>query len=114
MNQGLNEPFEAGNRNSRGVALKGKSGVKHLLVRIIILAIIAGGPLVLLSLPNLSNRSEFEFLLLSIFTPIVWFAYMFVETIALQMKKEEEFRNINLILFFMALLIYMLIISSIM
>ncbi|OHT46394.1 hypothetical protein [Flavobacterium tructae] len=114
MNQELKESFEADNGNSRGVILKAKRGVRHLLVRIVILAIIAGGPLVLLSLPDLSNRSEFEFLLLSIFAPIVWFAYMFAETIALQMKKEEELRNINLILFFMALLIYMLVISSIM
>ncbi|MCC9017901.1 MULTISPECIES: hypothetical protein [Flavobacterium] len=114
MNQELNESFETDNANSRGIILKAKSRIRHLLVRIVILVVIAGGPLLLLSLPDLSNRSEFEFLLLSIFAPIVWFAYMFAETIALQMKKEEELRNINLVLFFMALLIYMLVISSIM
>ncbi|BFM43085.1 hypothetical protein CFS9_17260 [Flavobacterium sp. CFS9] len=114
MNQKLNRSSAADNTNSNNVMLKEKSVARHLLVRIIILVIIAGGPFLLLSLLNLSKRNEFEFLLLSIFAPMIWFAFMFAETIALQIKKEEELRNINLILFFMALLIYMLVISSIM
>jgi hypothetical protein len=87
--------------------------IKHFLIRILTITLIPLCFFIFLCLfPSLEN--EYKMLNIVIYYPLVWFAYMLLETIAFHFQKETTLKTINFLLvievaFFYAIIAHNLI-----
>lgn len=114
MNKDLNELFEIKNSNEGDKAKTSANFIKHVGMRILILILGVSVFLLLMQLPSMSMNNGVGLLYMSIFFPILWLIYLFFETIYFLHKKEYSLRNANLITFFVAGIIYCLLMSLLM
>jgi len=85
---------------------------KHLLIRVFSIIIIIGGILILTELENFGINDNLAILLGCVVIFFIWFLFLCIEAIVLQVRKKPVLRNVNLTIIGFAILLVFLFIAT--
>jgi|GEM_PF-4100748 len=75
-----------------------QNAIKHLLIRVFSIIFIIGSIFILTELENFGTNDSLAILLLCAVLFLIWFVFLIIEAIVLQVRKKYILRNVNLIL----------------
>lgn len=85
---------------------------KHLLIRVFSIIGIIGGILIFTELENFGVNDSIAILLGCVAIFFIWFLFICIETIVLQVRKKTVLRNINLAIIGFTILVIFLFIGT--
>jgi len=85
---------------------------KHLLIRVFSIIGIIGGILIFSELENFSVNDSIAILLGCVAIFFIWFLFICIETIVLQVRKKPVLRNVNLAIIGFTILVIFLFIGT--
>ena len=90
----------------------GQNWSRHLLIRVFSIIGIIGGILILTELENFGSNDSLAILLGCVAIFLIWFLFICIEAIVLQVRKKLVLRNINLAIISFAILVMFLFIGT--
>lgn len=90
-----------------------QNALKHLLIRVFSIIFIIGGILLFSEIQNLGMNDGLAVLLGCAILFIIWFIFIVIEAIVLQVRKKPVLRNVNLIIIGFTIVCIMLFLGTI-